>query len=155
MTSFHFVPLAAAGDAQDTDSFTTFGLLAERSPEGISCNVHIIGGLGGITVEPQWGTRCTSAFLLALTIVRQLTEFPTEATSPLAPHLTDHYRGLPKATHMLDDGINVSPWQTRLAQRLAEEHIYVATDPNTLSVPIEVLIASLARYVREVWPDED
>jgi len=154
MSSIPFIPLASAGADHDAESFLKYGLLAERTPEGISCNIRIIGGLGGVTVEPQWGARCASAFLLALTIVRQLTEFPSKAATSLAAQLTAQYKGLERATHMLDDGITVTPWQTRIAQRLAEEHIYAATDPNSLSVPIDVLVASLARYVKEAWPDE-
>jgi hypothetical protein len=148
------IPLPSAG-AGGTESFTKFGLLAERTPEGISCNLRIIGGLGGITVEPQWGTRCTSAYLLALTIVRHLTELPSEAEAPMAQHVTEHFKRLPRATHMLDDGTTVTPWQTRLAHRLAQEHIYSAPDPHSLSLPVDRLLEALAKYVRETWPDEN
>ena len=39
-------------------NFETLGLLAERLPNGrVVCNIDIVGGLGGETVQADWGRR--------------------------------------------------------------------------------------------------
>lgn len=142
--------LARAGD-----SFLTLGLLAELTPEEGSrvCNLPLIGGLGGVPVEPQWGVMNSNAFLMALSVVHALTTPGPTGVIPLESCFTQTYRDLVQATTLLDDGTEVTPWQTAMANWLAANFIYPADPQEPLSLPLAALEHALGQYIRTTWPD--
>lgn len=67
---------------------------------------------------------------------------------------TRTYRDLVPATTLLDDGTEVTPWQTAMANWLAAHFIYPADPAEPLTLPLESLLESLGQFIRATWPDD-
>lgn len=139
----------------DPLSFLRLGLLAERRADGHAvANVKVIGGLGGQHVEPDWGRRTMASYLLALTVVKLMLTYPDQRNCALAPYLTSAFRRLPQGSQLLDDGHRVTPWETQLAQALADAIVYPSPDSQSLSIPMLVLTTFLSTHIQTRWPDK-
>jgi hypothetical protein len=136
-------------------SFLTLGLVAELTPEDGSrvCNLPLIGGLGGLPVEPQWGVMNANGFLMALSVVHALTTPGPTGAIALQSCFTRAYCELVQATTLLDDGTEVTPWQTAMANWLAAHYIYPANPLEPLTLPMVTLQEALGQYIRTTWPD--
>lgn len=139
---------------EDPAHFERYGLLAERRSDGLTtCNIEIVGGVAGQPVPPEWGEPTAPRFLLALSVVLRMMTCPDEMSAPMAPYVTQRFRGLTRGTTTLDDGTITTPWLNRLARMFEAQYLCETADPNSLTVPAETIIKSLRIYLNELYPD--
>lgn len=140
----------------DSESFRTFGVIAERDVHGkMQCNLKVRGGLGGQRLPVVWHEEGHLRFLFALTIVLELTAIPDDASAPLAGAFTEKYRVSDAGFDMLEDGSRFQIKHVKLARMLEKRLLTdVAQDScDVLTLPMPVLMQTITLYIREIYPD--
>jgi hypothetical protein len=144
----------AAAPTLDDGSFETFGLMAERRPDGtMACNMHIVGGQGGQSVTAQWEHRSDERLFLALTVVLRMCAYPTDQKAPLTPFMTKSYREQSYADLQLDCGTHYQPKHLKLARLFEDQFLRRNGDPDVLSVPYDKIEIALRIYIQELYPE--
>lgn len=130
------------------DSFDRLGLIAERLADGrTKCNIHVIGGLAGCAVPPEWDRMCAESEALAISIVHRMFEHPDPINAPMARYRTPRFDEMSQLTTMLDDGTRVSAPTLRLAKHLLVACLFEEEPRDTLTLSLETITSVLAEGI--------
>lgn len=130
------------------------GLLAERTASGVCvANVPLIGLSEKHRGPPEWGCHSHRAMLLSLSVVHYFFDVPDVRIAPMAPYVTDRFRRLSNPWIVLADGTVIRRDLVTIAHLMGEKYIFMAPDPDSLTLTAEKIVNCCREIVRNRWPD--
>ena len=130
------------------------GLLGERTVDGVCVtNVPLIGLSESHRGPPEWGRQSHRAMLLALSVVHYFFDIPDVRIAPMASYLTNRFRKIDNPWIVLADGTVIRRDLVTIARLMGEKLIFMAPDPDTLTLAADQIKECCRAIVANRWPD--
>lgn len=139
---------------ENTPSISKYGLMIERLSDGsVVSNINIYGLKNTKLKYPDWTLSGEPRALIAISVIINLLQLPSEESAPLAHLRTNRYKSSKKKYDKLSDGQTFSSLNVPIAYKFAVEYMNSNCDKNSLTISIESLKESIKKYINELYPD--